>query len=153
MKLPRPHWPRIGAIAFSAAVWSVAGAACADPCIAPVTGFKPGQVISGTVVYAGDGDSLCVGTPAKPLTWVEIRLGDFYAPELHQEGGKAARDALAALALGRKARCVAHRSSAGPVRSYDRIVARCFVDGVSLGDSLRASGIAEGGRGFSGAGR
>lgn len=151
--MPKPHWPRIGAIAFCAACWSVAGAACADPCLAPVTGFKPGDVVRGTVTYVGDADSLCVGSPAKPFTWVEIRLADFFGPELREPGGKAARDALAALALGRKARCVAERSSSGPVRSFDRIVARCFVDGVSLGDSLRASGVVEGGRGFPGAAR
>lgn len=149
----RPHWPRIGAIAFCAAVWSSAGAACADPCLAPVTGFKPGQEVRGTVVYVGDADSICVGQPARPTTWVEIRLADYFGPELHDQGGKAAREVLRGLALGRKARCVAQRSSSGPVRSFDRIVARCFVGGVSLGDAMRSAGQIEGGRGFAGAGR
>lgn len=68
--------------------FALAGPAFADPCKAiPDRGAAPGWLargatVSGPVVYIGDGDSLCVATGQGPGTWVEIRLADFYAPEL-----------------------------------------------------------------------
>ena len=113
--------------------------AWADPCVAPLP--KPGTVFSGPVRYVGDGDSLCVGRTADPATWVEVRLADFYAPELAAPGGGEAKAALSAIAQGRTLKCRAGR------RSYDRVIARCTLGGASLGDLLRRRGIAEGGRG------
>ena len=92
--------------------------------------------------YVGDGDSLCVGPTADGATWIEIRLADFYAPELHEAGGREARDALIRIVQGHRIDCVADH------RSYDRIVADCTLDGVALGQLLRRAGIAEGGRGY-----
>lgn len=90
----------------------------------------------------GDGDSLCVGPTGDPATWIEIRLADFYAPELHKEGGRAAKDLLSRVAMGRKIECIADH------RSYDRIVAACRLDGRPLGQVLRQAGGRQGGNGY-----
>lgn len=125
----------------------LASSAIADPCTAipergPLPGYlAQGATFSGRVVYIGDGDSLCVSHGGGAETWVEVRLADFYAPELHSAGGPEAKAALSKLALGRNANCLAGR------RSYDRVVARCEIGGRSIGDSLRRMGIREGGRG------
>jgi endonuclease YncB( thermonuclease family) len=131
----------------------------ADPCRAipdqgPLpTYLYPGATFTGPVVYVGDGDSLCVdvmphtkffregGAVVPGVSWVEVRLADFYAPELHDTGGPAAKAALERIVKGRQAVCVADH------QSYDRIVARCEVGGRSVGDLMRSAGIAEGGRG------
>ena len=113
-----------------------AAPALADPCEAPLP--KRGQVFSGPVRYVGDGDSLCVLTTAG---LVEIRVADFYAPELNEPGGRAAKTILQNIAMGRRAYCVAGK------RSYDRVVATCVIDGLSIGDRMRRAGVREGGRG------
>ena len=122
--------------------------ALADPCRAiPQKGPMPaslsrGERFSGPVVHVGDGDSLCVAVgPRRGADWVEVRLADFYAPELHEAGGRSARDALARIASGRRVDCVSRG------RTWDRVAAVCRLGGRSLGDHMRASGVAEGGRG------
>jgi len=134
-------WPILIALAAAAP-------ALADPCKAiPDKGPMPshlarGSSFSGTVVYVGDGDSLCVATgPRRGADWVEVRVADFYAPELSAPGGREAKAALARIAMGRTAACRAQK------RSYDRVVARCVVDGRSIGDHLRRAGVREGGNG------
>lgn len=111
--------------------------ALADPCEAPLP--SPGTVFSGPVAYVGDGDSICLATPSG---LVEVRVADFYAPELHDAGGREAKAATSHLFMGRTLRCEALH------RSYDRIVSRCTLNGQSVGDLMRAAGVAEGGRGF-----
>lgn len=126
-----------------------AGAAHADPCKAildrgPLPSFlSPGKIFSGPVVYVGDGDSLCVdvGKGGNSANWVEVRLADFYAPELHEAGGPQAKSQLERLVMGHRVGCVADH------RSHDRIVAVCRLHGVSLGQRMRAAGVQEGGRG------
>ena len=113
--------------------------AVADPCTAPLP--AQGTNFSGQVRYVGDGDSLCVGQSNEPRTWIEIRVADFYAPELHSPGGPQAKAALERIAMGQTAQCKAGR------RSYDRVVAQCFIGSESIGDSMRKAGIQEGGRG------
>ena len=113
--------------------------ALADPCQAPLP--APESQFSGTVRYVGDGDSLCVGSSGDPKTWIEVRVADFYAPELHAPGGQKAKTALENIAFGRLAACDAGK------RSYDRVVARCTLNGVSIGDLMRRTGVSEGGRG------
>lgn len=121
--------------------------AAADPCRAiPDRGpmpahLAPGRTFRGPVAYVGDGDGLCVALGRDPGRWAEVRLADFYAPELSEPGGWRAREQLARMVMGRVVVCLAGR------RSYDRVVARCTLDGVSIGDRLRALGVAEGGRG------
>lgn len=124
--------------------------AYADPCKAiPDRGdapgyLSPGSSFSGPVVYVGDGDSFCVGVGPGRTDWVEVRMADFYAPELSSPDGPAAKRALERIAMGRQVSCVAEH------QSYDRIVARCELEGRSLGDLLRGEGGIEGGNGFSG---
>ncbi len=128
-----------------------AGSALADPCKAipdrgpPPAWAKPGVIVSGPVRHVGDGDSLCIGQSADPAAWIEIRLADFYAPELHAPGGREAKAALSTLTDGEILTCTAVRR--GRVVSYDRLVAICRIGGVSLGDRLRRAGVAEGGAG------
>jgi endonuclease YncB( thermonuclease family) len=124
-----------------------ASPALADPCTAvsdrgPTPAYlEPGSSFAGPVTYVGDGDSMCVGVGASPREWVEVRLADFYAPELSEPGGPAAKAALKRITSGRHASCVAEG------RSYDRIVAHCSLNGIPIGDQMRAAGVSEGGRG------
>ena len=130
------------------AALTTATAAKADPCKAiPDHGPMPsylhrGAHFSGPVVYVGDGDSLCVAVGQGPANWVEIRLEDFYAPELHSPTGPAAKAALEKVAMGRNAECIVNR------QSYDRVVATCRIGGRSIGDLLKAAGSIEGGNGY-----
>lgn len=118
--------------------------AWADPCEGALP-RRAGETFSGQVRYIGDGDSLCVGNSSDPATWIEVRLADFDAPELHADGGRAAKAALERLAMGQDARCVATRGRNGRVVSYDRVIATCRIGGRRLGDALRAAGAREGG--------
>lgn len=111
--------------------------ALADPCVAPLP--RPSTTFSGIVRYIGDGDSLCVSMTSDPRTWIEVRLGDFSAPELREAAGPRAKAMLKALTYGRYLVCRAGR------QSYDRVVARCQLDGAGVGDLLRQNGAVEGG--------
>lgn len=135
---------RLLLLTLSAAfIWSAP--AWADPCEAiPERGAMPvylafGANFSGPVSHAIDGDSLCVAVGPGEADWVEVRLADFHAPELSQAGGAAAKSALSRLALGQHAVCVAN------LRTYDRIAARCRINGRPLGDLMRDAGVGEGG--------
>ena len=137
--------------------WAFASAAYADPCAAiPDRGAMPAWLqpearFAGPVVYVGDGDGLCVaafpGREADQSTWVEVRVADFYAPELHEAGGPEAKAALERIAIGKRMECVADH------RSYDRVVAVCAVAGKDLGDAMREAGATEGGRAYRAGGR
>jgi micrococcal nuclease len=128
---------------------SVSTGALADPCKAipdkgPMPAFlKPGSTFSGPVTYVGDGDSLCVAVGPSTADWVEVRVSDFYAPELQEPSGQDAKTALERIAKGRRVECRAIR------QSYDRVVARCAFQGRSLGDLMRSAGVREGGNGRS----
>lgn len=119
----------------------------ADPCKAipdkgPMPAFlKPGSTFSGPVTYVGDGDSLCVAVRPSQAEWVEVRVSDFYAPELNAPGGQEAKAALERIAKGREVDCRSIR------QSFDRVVARCALQGRSLGDLMRSVGVREGGNG------
>ncbi|MBL8773894.1 MAG: thermonuclease family protein [Phenylobacterium sp.] len=123
----------------------LATAALADPCKAiPDRGpmpahLAPGRTFTGPVTYVGDGDSLCVALGRSPSEWVEVRLADFYAPELQAPGGEQAKAMLDRIVRGREVSCVAQH------RSYDRLVAVCRLRGSSLGDLMRRAGVREGG--------
>ncbi len=138
-------------VVFAVAIlWLVAaGSASADPCRAiPDKGPMPayvarGMTFKGPVVYVGDGDSLCVAVgsrPQSPDNWVEVRLADFYAPELSKPGGREAKAALERLVMGRRTTCFAQH------RSHDRVVAVCRINGRSVAAQMRSYGVAEGGR-------
>ncbi|MFC3069146.1 excalibur calcium-binding domain-containing protein [Phenylobacterium soli] len=123
------------------------GLALADPCKAiPDHGPLPaylanGAHFSGRVVQVIDGDSLCVALGA-PSEWVEVRLADFYAPELSEAAGPSGRSALSRVALGQVADCRAGS------QSYDRVVAACRIGGTPIGRLLRTAGAPSGGRGL-----
>lgn len=123
---------------------AIAPAARADPCEAPLPSHA-GTTFTGTVRYVGDGDSLCVGQTSDPNEWIEVRLSDFNAPELHADGGKVAKAALVRLSLGRQVTCESKRGRNERVISFDRVIALCRIGHQSIGDLLREVGIAEGG--------
>ena len=128
----------------AAATLGYAAPAHADPCEGTLP-TRAGVQFSGIVRYVGDGDGLCVGRTADPNEWIEVRLDDFNAPELHTPGGPAAKAALERLALQREVICASEHGHGGRVRSFDRVIARCRISGASLGDLLRQAGVAEGG--------
>lgn len=109
--------------------------ALADPCTAPLPS-QIGSVFSGSVRYIGDGDSLCIGATPNPSTWIEVRLADIDAPELHQPGGREAKDRLGRIALGRHVRCTVTRGRNGRTRSYDRVISVCRIGGRSIAEPL-----------------
>lgn len=117
----------------------------ADPCEGRLPS-RAGESFSGVVRYVGDGDSLCLGPSTDPATWIEVRLSDFDAPELHSPTGRNDRDRLSALVRGRVLACVAVRGRNGRVIVYDRVIASCRLNGRPVGDLLRAAGGREGGR-------
>lgn len=129
-------------IALAAIITAVAPtSALADPCKGPLP--SKGSRFSGIVRYVGDGDSLCLGPAARPDRWVEVHIADFYAPELHEAGGRAAKRRLERIAKGKKLLCTAGR------RSYDRVIATCTFQGRPISALLKAAGGVEGGRGRS----
>jgi endonuclease YncB( thermonuclease family) len=132
------------ALLIGAAFVCLPGVALADPCEGPLP-QRAGQTFSGTVRYVGDGDSLCVGSSSDPNTWIEVRLGDFNAPELHSPSGPGAKSALEHIAMGEAAQCVAGGGRHGNVTSYDRVIATCRINGRAIGDLMRAAGVQEGG--------
>jgi endonuclease YncB( thermonuclease family) len=133
--------PLAGLVFASAVAPAVAHA---DPCEGRLPA-QAGAVFSGSVRYVGDGDSLCVGDSADPATWIEVRLADFDAPELHSPTGRADRDRLVRIAMGRRLQCVAERGRSGRVVVYDRVIARCRLAGRPVGELLRAAGGRPGG--------
>ena len=128
----------------AAATLGYAAPAHADPCEGTLP-TRAGVQFSGIVRSVGDGDGLGVGRTADPNEWIEVRLADFNAPELHTPGGPAAKAALERLALQREVICASEHGHGGRVRSFDRVIARCRISGASLGDLLRQAGVAEGG--------
>jgi endonuclease YncB( thermonuclease family) len=99
------------------------------------------EEIAGVVREVIDGDSLVVGR-------TEIRLTDFSAPEWNEQGGTTAKLAMYGLAFGREVVCTPCEGTRVPFRcrSYDRILAKCRLNGVSLGELMRARYVREGGR-------
>ncbi|OJU09369.1 MAG: hypothetical protein BGN86_08170 [Caulobacterales bacterium 68-7] len=144
----RRRWAGLAGVAALLLGLLFAQGALADPCEAiPEDGRLPGYLtlgatFTGQVVEVIDGDSLCVAVGPTPREWVEVRLGDFYAPEVATPEGLAARAALEGLAKGHTAQCVAGFAT------YDRIAAVCRIDGASIGDQMRAAGIKESGKGL-----
>lgn len=127
--------------------------ALADPCTAipdrgpKPTWIKPGAQFSGQVRHIIDGDGICVSAGPDPRTWVEVRIADFYAPELSEPGGREAKAAMSRLTMGRTVSCTVQRGNNGRPISYDRVIAVCRLNGRSLAEHMRAAGQREGGRG------
>lgn len=126
----------------------LASPALADPCKAiPDNGPMPsylakGTTFSGPVTYVGDADSLCVAVGGRaPENLVEVRVADFYGPEINAPGGRDAKATLERIVKGRHVVCTAGR------RSFDRVVAICRLGGVTIGDLMRGAGVEERGNG------
>jgi endonuclease YncB( thermonuclease family) len=120
------------------------GGAAADPCAATLPS-KAGTVFTGTVRYIVDGDGLCVGTSNDPNTWIEVRLVDFDAPELSTAEGKRGGEILEQLAMGKSASCVTQPGRSGRTTTYDRVLAACEINGVSLSRLLTQAKAPTGG--------
>ncbi len=130
---------------FSLAACALApSVALADPCTAELP-RRAGAEFSGMVRYVGDGDSLCVGETDDPTTWIEVRVADFNAPELHAPDGRRSKGILESVAMGRVAQCTAVRGRSGRVVVYDRVIAVCRLGGRSIGELLRDAGAPSGG--------
>jgi endonuclease YncB( thermonuclease family) len=131
--------------ALALAAFLLPSLAHADPCTAPLP-HKAGETFSGTVRAIIDGDGACIGQTADPSTWIEVRLADFNAPELHSSQGPKAKATLHRIAYGKPAQCTVTRGRNGRTTSYDRVIAVCRVGGLSVGDLMRGAGVVEGGR-------
>lgn len=129
---------------IAAALCSLPCVALADPCEGPLP-QRAGENFAGTVRYVGDGDNLCVGRSSDPNTWIEVRLADFNAPELHSPTGPRAKAVLEWTAMGRNAQCTAGGGRRGNVTSYDRVIATCRINGRRIGDLMREAAVQEGG--------
>lgn len=53
--------------------------AYADPCEGRFPD-REGATFSALVRHVGDGDNLCFGTDANPVTWIEMRWPDYNTP-------------------------------------------------------------------------
>lgn len=141
--IPRPLG--LPAVAFGVAITLLtASPARADPCEGRLPS-RAGQQFSGPVRNVGDGDGLCVGNSADPSTWIEVRLADFDAPELHSPDGRRSKAFLEQMAFGQTVNCEARRGRSGRVIVYDRVIAVCRIGGQSIGDLLRSLHAPEGG--------
>ncbi|MFO1186817.1 MAG: hypothetical protein U1E87_04835 [Alphaproteobacteria bacterium] len=100
------------------------------------------SMLEGRVVHIVDGDGIVLDSG------VEVRLGDFDAPEWDEPGGEEAKAALREIAYGQHVECRRCEGARNPRRctSYDRVVATCRLDGKRLGDLMRARGLRQGGR-------
>ena len=85
-----------------------------------------------------DGDTLRCSSGVRVRPWV------IQAPERHAPGGPAATRALAAIAGGRDLRC--ERKG----KSYDRVVARCWLGPTDVASAMVTAGHAEDWPRFSG---
>lgn len=106
-------------------------------CCVPARAATPlQQVWTGRVVYVLDGDTVHVRPPhgGKP---VRIRVHGIDAPEICQNGGGSARDALRRRAFGRQV--AVHGVSRD---DYGRLVAQIVLDGDDLGGSMVEAGHA-----------
>lgn len=84
----------------------------------------PTLALDGTA-YVIDGDTIVIARE-------RIRLQNFNAPELDQPGGQAAKTKLQSITRGKTVHCD------GKARDrYARLVARCSVNGLDIGQEMR----------------
>ncbi|MDX6749230.1 thermonuclease family protein [Geminicoccaceae bacterium 1502E] len=96
--------------------------------LAAVTAQEPS--LEGQVTHVRDGDTIEIGR-------VAIRLRGVAAPERGEPLGRRATARMKELALGSRVTCEPDGS-----RSYDRIVAVCYLGGVDVGEVLIREGLA-----------
>jgi endonuclease YncB( thermonuclease family) len=92
------------------------------------------ETLDGVVSHVHDGDTVTLRLESGD---VKVRLGQIDAPELYQPWGSQAMHALESAAEGRQARV-----EVLDVDRYDRRVARLFVDGEHLNETLVREGHA-----------
>lgn len=141
----RPRMKPFLAVIVGVLVFGLPSLALADPCEGALPS-RPGSSFGGTVRYVADGDSLCVGSTGNPSSWIEVRLADFDAPELHSPEGGLSKRLLAQVSMGRPITCTAAAGRSGRVIVHDRVIAACRIGGRPVGGLLRAIGAPEGGR-------
>ena len=96
----------------------------------PAAAVAGSDALRGEVTRVRDGDTIEIGE-------VAVRLQGVAAPELRDPLGREAGEAMRRLVLGRVVECVPDGS-----RSYDRIVAVCFLDGLDIAAWLIGRGLA-----------
>lgn len=117
-------------------VWTLTLGLLAACCVPALAATPLQQVWTGLVVYVVDGDTVHVRPPdgGKP---VSIRVRGIDAPEICQNGGASARDALRRRALDQQV--VVHGISRD---DYGRLVAQIVLDGDDLGGLMVEAGHA-----------
>ena len=87
-----------------------------------------------TPAYALDGPARVVDGDTIVIGRERIRLQNFNAPEMNEHGGPEAKAKLQAITRGKTVHCD------GKARDkYARLVARCSVDGIDIGQTMRAT--------------
>jgi endonuclease YncB( thermonuclease family) len=98
-------------------------------------GFGQEPIITGRCVAATDGDTIKVLTTEQQLLRVRIAFID--APEIHQDFGYRAKQAMSAMAFGKEVELRPHA-----IDRYGRTVAVVYVSGVDAGLELLRQGLA-----------
>ena len=100
-----------------------------------------GRTVTSEVVRIIDGDGLVLANG------MEIRLGDFDAPEARTMAGKQASYVLSTLVYRRTVECRTCEGARNPFKctSWDRTIATCRLSGTPIGDLMRAQGVRESG--------
>jgi len=88
------------------------------------------SILLGMVNQVRDGDTFVVET-------TPIRLTGIAAPELSEPGGLEAKQFMINLVGGRVVKCELTGE-----RSYDRMIGRCYLDGMDVGQAIVAAGKA-----------
>jgi endonuclease YncB( thermonuclease family) len=98
-------------------------------------GFGQEPVITGRCVAVIDGDTIKVFTAEQQL--FRIRLAFIDAPEMHQDFGYRAKEAMSAMVFGKEVELRPHT-----IDRYGRTVAVVYVDGIDAGLELLRQGLA-----------
>lgn len=86
--------------------------------------------LRGLVTHVRDGDTIVVNRQP-------IRLNGIHAPELSERGGVQASDFVRVLVKGKRVRCQLNGE-----RSFDRLIAICFLGERDIARELIAAGLA-----------
>lgn len=85
-----------------------------------------------TEAHALDGTAYVIDGDTLVIAHERIRLQNFNAPEMDQPGGQAAKAKLQSITRGKTVHCD------GKARDrYARLVARCSVNGLDIGQEMR----------------
>ena len=96
--------------------------------VAPLIVLAEPTLLTGTVTYVRDGDTIEVGN-------IPIRLNGVSAPELKEPLGNQSKQFMKRLVEGRSVRC-----ELDGTKTYDRYVGVCFLNGKDIGIFIITSG-------------